>query len=332
MYFITPKYGREGKNETDGPIGITLIEHGKVESISDADDAGRIKVRISGVDNNKKEADLVYAFPMLPKHINVTPKKGEGVLIFRMNSNDRIKDRLYLGPIVSQPQFLENADYDLEAWQGFSWGGIPGFGPAPVDRKKLKGGYPQKDEIAIQGRKNSDLIFKKDEVLLRAGKFVFQGDNADNSRSEDEFDKAITPKYKFNLRTQGYVQIKYNSQIKVLEDEDTPKEYGSVTNIVSNKINLLTHKEGSPRFNLTNQDNLISDDEMQKILSEAHPLVFGDKLLEFLKLIKNAIVNHNHKYAGLPPHSEGSSTAAKVVQDMNEYDLEQILSKNIRIN
>ena len=71
---------------------------------------------------------------------------------------------------------------------------------------------------------------------------------------------------------------------------------------------------------------------MQKILAEAHPLVFGDKLVEFLLLVKNAITNHTHKYNGLTPHSEGSSATAKVMQDMNEYDLEQILSKNIRIN
>jgi nucleoside-diphosphate-sugar epimerase len=138
--------------------------------------------------------------------------------------------------------------------------------------------------------------------------------------------------YKFNSRTQGYIQIKYNAQINVPKDENEAGEFGTVTNIVSNKINLLTHKEGSPRFNLTNQDNLISNEEMQKILEDAHPLVFGDKLIEFLEIVKVAVGNHNHKYPGLTPHSEGQSEAAIAIQNMNEYDLAQILSKNIRIN
>jgi hypothetical protein len=51
------------------------------------------------------------------------------------------------------------------------------------------------------------------------------------------------------------------------------------------KINL-THENGSPRFNLTNQDNLISDSELDKMLSEAHQLPFGDVLLEYLRLLK----------------------------------------------
>ncbi len=329
MYFNNGKYSREGKNAFDGQQGITLIERGKVIDVSDYHDAGRIKIRVAGNDNNKLDADTYDAFPMLPKHINITPKVGEGVLVFRFESKDRVVDRMYIGPVTPQPQNLDFADYNLEAWNAFSFG-IRDLGPAPINRKKIRGGFPTKDVIAIQGRKNSDLTLKDDEVLLRAGKFVFKGDNADNGRSEDEFDPKLG--FKFNSRTQGYIQIKYNTQINVSEEEDESKEYGSITNVVSNKINLLTHKEGSPRFGLTNQDNLISDEEMQKILTEAHPLVFGDKLVEFLKLVKAAVTNHTHKYPGLIPHSEGSSATAKVMQEMNEYDLEQILSKNVRIN
>jgi len=328
MYFVG-KFNREGKNSYQGDNKITFIQRGKVMSIDDPNDAGRIKVRVMGVDNNETDSDTAYAFPMLPKHINVVPNLKEAVLLFSFTNENNKIDRMYLGPIIPQPQFLEDAQYDIHAWDGFSFGRND-LGPAPTNRKKIRGGYPKKEDIALQGRKNTDLILKKEEVLLRAGKFVFKGDLANNTRSDDEFDERLG--YKFNNRTQGYLQIKYNAQINVPENNNATPEYGSVTNIVSNKINLLTHKEGNPRFNLTNQDNLISDEEMQKILSEAHPLVFGDKLVEFLKLVKNAISNHTHKYPGITPHSEGSSATAKVMQDMNEYDLEQILSKNIRIN
>jgi hypothetical protein len=330
MYF-NGKYSREGKNAYQGITDVTFIRRGKVVSIDDPNDAGRIKVRVLGVDNADTDSEVFYAFPMLPKHINVVPKLKDGVLIFTFTNGNNKVDRMYLGPVIPQPQNLDKADFDLEAWNAFTFG-KQDLGPAVVNRKKIRGGYPNKEDIAIQGRKNVDVILKDDELLLRAGKFVYPDDLANNTRSNDEFDNRLKNPFKFNSRTQGYIQIKYNAQTNVSESDNDPKEFGTVTNVVANKINLLTHKEGNPRFNLTNQDNLISDEEMQKILAEAHPLVFGDKLVEFLKLVKNAISNHTHKYPGISPHSEGSSATAKVMQDMNEYDLEQILSKNIRIN
>lgn len=329
MYFINGKYNYEGGNKYESNDNTTLIQRGKVISLEDPNDAGRIKVRIVGVDNDKTDEELPFAFPMLPKHINIMPKIKEGVLIFMFATGNDEVDRMYLGPVVPQPQFLENADYDLEAWNGYTFG-TADLGAAPSQRRKLKGGYPDKRDVSLQGRKNTDLILKDNEVLLRAGKFVFQGDAADNSKSPSEFDEVLG--HKFNSRTQGYIQIKYNAQTNVPEDEEDDKEYGTITNIVSNKINLLTHKEGNPRFTLANQENLISDEEMQRILSEAHQLVFGDKLIELLKLMMSAITNHSHKYNGLPAHGDGESAAALSIQEMLQYNLEQLLSKNIRIN
>ena len=329
MYFINGKYSYEGKSGYQSGKDVTFIQRGKVVSIDDANDAGRIKVRVIGTDNDEKDADIFYAFPMLPKHLNIVPKLKEAVLIFTFTSANQKVDRMYMGPIIPQPQFLENSDYDLEAWNGFSFGSTD-LGPAPSTRGKLKGGYPAKEDIALQGRKNTDLILKDNEVLLRAGKFVFQGDAADNSKNPSEFDEVLG--YKFNSRTQGYIQIKYNAQVNVPKDDNDDKKYGSITNIVSNKINLLTHAEGNPRFTLANQENLISDDEMQRILTEAHPLLFGDKTIELLKLMMLAITNHSHKYNGLPAHAEGESPAALSIQEMVQYNLEQLLSKNIRIN
>ena len=331
MYLINPKYTRTGDSSYQNNGDITIVHRGKVVSTYDPNDAGRIKVRVMGVDNNDKDDKIFYAFPMLPKYINIVPNKEEAVLIFTFNTGNNKVDRMYMGPIIPQPQHLDGADYDINAWDGFSFARND-LGPAITNMPKIKGSYPKQENIAIQGRKNVDVILKDSELLLRAGKFVSSGDLANDSRSDDEFvSLSGGKKIKFNTKTQGYIQIKYNEQTNVTL-EGGSKEYGTVTNIVANKINLLTHKEGSPRFNLTNQDNLISDEEMQKILSEAHPLVFGDKLVEFLKLVKNAIANHTHKYPGITPHTEGSSATAKVMQDMNRYNLDQILSKNIRIN
>jgi hypothetical protein len=43
------------------------------------------------------------------------------------------------------------------------------------------------------------------------------------------------------------------------------------TNIVGSKINLITHKDGAPRFNVMNQDTQISDEEILNILENAQP-------------------------------------------------------------
>ena len=63
-----------------------------------------------------------------------------------------------------------------------------------------------------------------------------------------------------------------------LEDDKS-----SVINIVGNKINLLSHN-GSHTFELTNPEKLITEEEQEKINSSAHPIAYGDTLVEFLEL------------------------------------------------
>ena len=58
---------------------------------------------------------------------------------------------------------------------------------------------------------------------------------------------------------------------------------------MANKINLITLADGSPNFNVLNQENLISDDELANILKGAHQLPLGDVLLEYLILLKNMV-------------------------------------------
>jgi hypothetical protein len=113
----------------------------------------------------------------------------------------------------------------------------------------------------------------------------------------------------------------------------------SVNNIVADKINLLTHN-GAPSFNLTQRDltnnttPYITDEELTKILDEAHPLVFGDVLLQYLKAFRSAFENHVHnKFGAAPPcdnKTQGNSVADfKTIAPVLEG---QMLSKNVRTN
>lgn len=299
------------------------IRHGKVVSVEDDKFLGRIKVKLTGTDNVLLENDISYCFPLLPKHLSVQPKEGEAVIVFIYSRNNQYTDRFYIGPIISQPDKLDKDNFDGSALAGFSFG----TQAANVNIKRipeLDGVFPDEKDISIQGRYNTDITQKHNEILLRAGKFVESSPSADNSY-----------KIKFNQKTQAYIQIK--NEVFTNKEKTTK---GTVTNIVANKINLLTHAEGSPSFDLTNNKNLIDDDTLAKILSSpseggAHPLPFGDVLITYLRLLKDALFYHVHNGSGNPATDltlSGNKQALAAFKKQAD-DLERrMLSNNIRIN
>jgi hypothetical protein len=123
------------------------------------------------------------------------------------------------------------------------------------------------------------------------------------------------------------------------DDSDNTKNV-TVTNIVSDKINLLTYN-GAPKFdNLTivNKDTreseYINNETLQDILDDAHPLVFGDTLVEYLKLLKAAFVGHVHNGCDNPPTDrtdKGTQVLNNFVKKAEQLE-KAMLSNNIRIN
>tara|TARA_R110000796_G_scaffold58413_4_gene134876 strand:+ start:27366 stop:28307 length:942 start_codon:yes stop_codon:yes gene_type:complete len=294
-------------------LETTIYYYGRVTSNFDELGANRIKVRVVGVDDSIIDSDLNYAFPMLQKFFHVIPKIGETVMVFIPDVKNPYIDRMYLGPIISQPQNLRK-DSDLFSAKSTLSSGIKQANPAPFTIPENKGVYPDLDSIAIQGRNNSDIILKEKEVLIRAGQF-------DSATTGGDIPN-------FNLINPSYIQVKHDA---VLADSDdtSNNQLGGVVNVVSDKINLLTHKNGTPRFRLNDQGSMVTDKEIQRIVDEAHPLVFGDNLIEFLKIFINAFTNHVHPYSGMKPQDlSGSNDIPKLL----EYNLESLLSRNIKIN
>jgi len=119
--------------------------------------------------------------------------------------------------------------------------------------------------------------------------------------------------------------IEVKKKIKEVKLVKNKPKNNSVINVVANKINLLSH-DGESKFNLTDPKNLITDDEQEKINSEAHPLVYGDTLVEFLDLVKKYVSLHVHPYHGLP------ADPSTVTTDVLKFDLDRILNKNINSN
>lgn len=303
------------------------VNIGEVVSIDDPNYLGRIKVRIKGPisrggDDSILDNDLPWCLPMIPKFFASQPKVKEAVYIFTFSKDKQHADRMYLGPIISQPQQLNFDPYYITALAGFTFGSeAPKVSVSTIPQ--LKGIFPNPEDVSIQGRYNTDITQKTNEVVLRAGKFEVTTPNTNNPFS-----------FTFNSKTQGYIQIK-NDVVTKKQTDQQKEEKGTVTNIVSSKINLLTHKDGNPRFNITNQDNLIADEELQRILETAHPLAFGDIMLQYLRLFKDAFFAHVHNGNGNSPTDltiSGNKQALAIFKAKADDLEKQMLSVNIRIN
>lgn len=292
-----------------------------------------IRVKIPGkrYDGGTKFEDLPNCLPLLPKHLNFIPKLKEQVIIIIPNKKEvKGAERYYIGPSISTESKFDGDFVDGTATanriDGITYPGedIDLVTPA-------KGIYENPKHVVIHGRDNTDIIQRDGEILIRAGKFIQKN------------------KKQFNKQNPGYFQIKYNqtfSEQKLngfgLGDGDlnnTSEKNVTVTNIVSNKINLLTYDDKNT-YDLTYVDETsngaaqyINDKEMDKILNTAHPLVFGDKLIEYLKLLKEAVINHVHQINSPPSKNEDSEDGTMFNFIKRAAELEKaMLSKNIRIN
>jgi hypothetical protein len=270
----------------------SIFKFATVVSTVDNEDGGRIKARIIGEEMDLSPADVPFAFPLLPKQLNVKPKSGELVMLFFQEGNSAA-DRFYLGPIISQPHKM---NYDGASGDAFLRTGIVSPDVAP-SRNPDNAGLPlANSDVALVGRGHSDVIVKDDQTLIRSGKSL------DGNKT-------------FNRKNPSYVRVRYKKA----------DEVGDV-NIVSNKINLLSY-DGKEQFDLSNPNGMITDDEFEKILKNAHQLPFGDRLVQYLDLQRKAFLSHVHPYHGMIP-----DLAQIEIKRYSEFDLNSILSENVRIN
>lgn len=286
---------------------INGIRFCRVISTIDETDAGRIKVRLSPEDNNKKIDDIQYAFPLMPKMLHVMPKFGEAVLVFLVTENDGDSQRFYIGPIISQEhkiyydKFFNGADAIMR-------GGYKDFDVSPRMNPLTNGIFPSEDDIMIRGRKNSDIHITEDDIRIRAGvKLVNESDKN---------------KMEFNKKNPSYGKFKYHTN--PLDDGSQ-----STATIVADKIMLLSNNS-TENFNTTDEKDLINDNELNKVIKEAYTLPYGEKLVDILKTMIDVFSNHTHKYSMLPPDPT-------FIEQLNAkktplLDNKELLSNTVKIN
>lgn len=289
-----------------------IVKIGQVESLDDEKGGLRIKVRLEQ-DKELSVADLPYAFPLLPKTFQTIPKVGEAVFVITSKLNNKNSIRYYIGPIISQAQYMYNDQYLYGFGQATSL--LQGAYVSPeesIDRYYVtKGAFPKSNDVALIGRKGEDVVLKDDEIDIRCGIRV-QGDENDENLPGYVFMNTLNP---------AYIQLKFKNGIGY----SNKQEANSVVNVVADKINLISHKDVHS-FNLTDQEELIKTSEMDNIMSKLHQLPYGDVLVETLKDIVYAFINHVHPYPGLPPCTDIAMEKVKGI------DYDTLLSPNVRIS
>lgn len=285
-----------------------LIYMCRVLSVIDDNEGLRIKVRIPYFDDkNTPVSELPYVFPLLPKMMHVNPKNNEMVLVLLQSIGDSQGNRFFIGPVISQPQKMDFDAYNYSAQSLLRGNQIAKPLPAPSLNPDNYGTLPDRDDVALQGRGNSDVILKPSEMRLRCG---FKQNSL--AFKEDCL--------KFNKVDLGYIQMKY----KRMKDHKN-NDFSSIINVVADRINLLSH-DSKTYFNLTDPESLITEDELKKIFEEAHPLPYGDELINWLKQLIQVIRNHTHPFSMDPPCFKEQE------EKVLSTDLDEMLSKSIRIN
>lgn len=308
---------------------------GQVVSVKDDYHGERIKAFIpSDVRNVKK---IPYAFPLLPKMIHVKPKVGEAVVILIPNGDTTNEQRFYIGPIISQPQKMEKDSIESLSATKMLQGGI--IEPEnSVDNDSYSATvFPKNDEIAIMGRKSSEIIIGDDDIRLRCGVRVTKNGNVSlNGRTGNSDSNIFSDS---SIRTApAFIKLKYHeTPIEVASRTTEPNPHPvtlSTATIVADKVNLIS-QNGDGHFNLRGDEEAITDEKMKEILEKAHRLPYGDVLCEFLSDFYKMFIQHYHPSNGAPPPN---TDPARVIFDTKYPNTsknglsEKLLSKDIRIN
>jgi hypothetical protein len=294
-------------------------------------DESKQKTDLSGGVDPNAGTEIVWAIPLLPKHLQIMPKVGEKVKLMFFDMGSPQLNRVWVGPLVSQKDKLSyqenvtagnilNTSILNKLLKNVS-GNNKNLRTGDKKIGKFRGGFPDKEDIALMGRNNADIILptrstKNDklnrggEVLIRAGKFDFNN----------------VGKLSLNTTNPGYLRIKVIESQNSFNAIDTrPK---TMSMLFSDYISLVSYNNnvvGKPYR--TEVNPIIGNDaDMLQTHNSLSPLIRGDVLVEFLELLRDYVKNHNHPYHKLP------STNANSKDKIEQFDLERLLSQGIRIN
>ena len=294
---------------------IQLFKVCNVLSVDDDSGLDRIKIRMVPEDNDRSDEEIIndtnnYAFPALPKIFWVKPKVGECVLAIAAIANNGDTQRYYLGPVISQQNLVNFDSFRTTARSMFKGSTVPPLESPSMD-SDTKGAFPNDDDVYITGRRNADIQIKESDIRIRCGVKKAPWTNKN--------------KFKFNVTDPAYVLLRYYD-MNLDTSYEKRNKCNSVATIVADKINLIG-TNSKDHYQVTDRTDLITDEEMKKIIETAHQLPYGDKLIEFLDIFRKAFLNHTHSHYLLPPIPD-----PETIPQLEGFNLKAMLSDTVRIN
>ena len=285
------------------------IRFGLVESVDDPTGSGRIRVRMAYDDRGLPSNELAYAFPLNPKIWHVKPKVGEGVFIFNQILTEQTTQRYYIGPIVSQPQYMYYDDYKTSTRTLFGTKIGPDVNIQYTKTDQVKGVLPKDDSVAVLGRKDSDIILEDDALYIRCGvKKTSENDDTD---------------FEFNSLHPAFIKLQHEPDHLKADEQG----YESVVNIVADKINLISTDSTEFHKIADNNNDLLPEKELNDFIAKSHEVPYGDVLVKFLKIFRKAFLNHQHAWAQKPPTS-----GTEGYKNLVNFNIDSMLSQSIKIN
>lgn len=273
----------------------------------------RIKVRLAEHGDTINDDDCAWAWPLLPKHLQITPKVGEMVLVF-LPTLDSIQGNLfYIGPIISQDYYLNHGG------EASALSLLQGKGTKPLCHPEGNplndGSYPSPTTIAIQGRGDAAMWLKDEELRLMCG-------HKPNWEAEPIKEQADPGSLTFNRTNLSYIQMKYGQY-----RENDERFFDSVINVVADRIHLITHDGAAAisGLNVTDNEELMTQENIEKFSAKGQKMVYGDELVAFLNQFRRIFREHTHHWSNDP-----QVTITKD-NDFWNKDLNELLCKTIRI-
>lgn len=298
MSYHDKQISEQNSNNMESAVKTKTIHLGKVVEVLDNH---RIRVRIQGLDTRITNRLLPICYSLMPLHIHMLPKKYEVVRIILSDISNPYEERLWIGPIITNYEYLDEQSYnygdevtlDEKSFSELS---------APIDRENYpqsSGVFPSKDapadEQKLLGRGNTEITIGKTLVELKAGKHEKGNINKANSKNPALIHARIS---------------------------DDGKTTTSL--ITADTILLLSHK-GNPLLTPIRKED-ITDNDLENMFTEAHPIPFGDILRDFCELVRDAVIEHAHPESGMP------SIKGSAINKLVNFNLDSFLSKTIKIN
>jgi len=274
----------------------------KVIESDDFEAAGRIKVRIKGLDDKKTNEEIPYCWPFLPLYLNIQPKVNETVKVILYDSRNTDSYREYVGPVIPQlgDKLLgsDNFEDSKAGREGVQQPFDQSIKSIETTKVVLSDSteynlYPQYNEVAILGRNNSDLIFKDSEVLIRAAKALPNQPNVINEKNPCYIQiKSLNPGF---YQQNPIIDATLAGADKALLLTEKSDETRTDIKMVSNKIFLIGRDTNSGIVK-----PFLTEEEEANIEQKLHPLVYGDILKDFIKKLWRWVQTHTHPYHNLP--------------------------------